>query len=338
MAERAVLGVHRGRQGGAGPGAHPSIGGRRRSLADRIGERGLYLLSLAAASLSVVIAGGLVAKVLAEAWPALSAFGLDFLTTSAWDPVHGRFGAAAFLFGTAVSSFGALLIATPLSILIALFLSELSPRRSRGPIAALIELLAGIPSVILGLWGILVLGPVMRDTIEPALHDTLGSIPVLGNLFGPDYSIVGMLPAIVILTIMTVPIVSSLMREIFATVPAATKEGALALGATRWEMIRTVVLPHARPGMVGAVILGLGRAVGEAIAVTQVIGGTEGIRANLFLPSDTLASRIAGQYQGATSDLQIASIAYLGAILLALALLSNGVARLWVRDAAGAAA
>jgi phosphate transport system permease protein len=282
----------------------------------------------------VAVAGGLALKVVNEAWPAISKFGLGFIAATNWDPVHNQFGAADFIFGTVVSAFGALLIATPLSVVIALFLTEMAPRRTRTPVGTLVELLAGIPSVILGLWGILILGPAMQRTIEPALHSALGWIPVIGNLFGTDYSLVGLLPAILILTIMTVPIVSSLTREIFATVPPSAKEGALALGSTRWETIRSVVLPSSRSGVVGAVILGLGRAVGEAIAVTQVVGGTEGIKANIFLPADTLASRIASQYQGATSELQIASIAYLGVILLVMSLIFNGMANLLVRNSA----
>jgi phosphate transport system permease protein len=311
----------------------PVLTGNQRRFIDRFGDRGLYGITLLAALGSVVIAGGLAYKVFSEARIAISTFGLGFLTTGNWDPVHNHFGAVEFIFGTAVSSFGALLIATPLSIAIALFLTELSPRRARTPIGILVELLAAIPSVILGLWGILILGPVLQRTIEPDLHSALHWIPLVGNLFGTNYSIVGLFPAILILTIMTVPIVSSLTREIFATVPSGTKEASLALGATRWEMIKTSVLPYSRSGIIGAVILGLGRAVGEAIAVTQVIGGTEGIHSNIFLPADTLASRIAGQYQGATTQLQISSIAYLGAILLVLSVIFNGVARLLVRNA-----
>jgi phosphate transport system permease protein len=310
-----------------------AFGVKRRSLLDRYGDRGLYVITVLAAIGATVIAGGLVFKVFSEAWTAISTFGLGFITGTNWDPVRGQFGAGQFIFGTAVSSFGALLIATPLSIAIALFLTELSPRRARTPIGILIELLAAIPSVILGLWGILVLGPILQRTIEPALHSALHGIPVIGSLFGASYSIAGLFPAILILTIMTVPIVSSLTREIFATVPTGAKEAALALGATRWEMIKTTILPYSRSGIIAAVILGLGRAVGEAIAVTQVIGGTEGIHSNIFLPADTLASRIAGQYQGATSQLQISSIAYLGVILLVLSVLFNGVARLLVRRA-----
>jgi phosphate transport system permease protein len=258
----------------------------------------------------------------------MSTFGAGFLTHSNFDPVHEQFGAAQFIYGTVVSAFGALLLATPLSIAIALFLTELAPRASRTPISTLVELLAGIPSVILGLWGIIVMGPFLRDTVEPALHAALGWIPI----FGGEYSLVGLFPAILILTIMTVPIVSSLTREIFATVPPTDKEGALALGATRWEMIKTVVLPYSRPGIIGAVILGLGRAVGEAIAVTAVIGNTASVHSNIFLPADSLASKIANTYQGATSELTISALAYFAVILFTLSLIFNSAARVLVRN------
>jgi phosphate transport system permease protein len=304
----------------------PALSGKRRGFLDRFGDRGLYLITLAAAIGSAVILGGLAYKVVDEASTAISTFGLGFLTTSNFDPVHNQFGAAQFIYGTAVSSFGALLLATPLSIAIALFLTELAPRGTRTPIATLVELLAGIPSVILGLWGILVLGPVLNSTVEPALHSALGWIP----LFGGQYSPVGLFPAMVILTIMTVPIVSSLTREIFTTVPPEAKEGALAIGGTRWEMIKTVVLPYSRPGIIAAVMLGLGRAVGEAIAVSQVIGGAPGIHANIFLPAQSLAGQIAAQYQGA-SALTVSSLAYFAVILFTLSLIFNGVARLLVR-------
>jgi len=311
----------------------PALRGRQRGLLDRFGDRALYLITLLAAIGSVVILGGLAYKVVDEASTAMSTFGLGFLTTSNFDPVHEQFGAAQFIYGTAVSSFGALLLATPLSIAIALFLTELAPRGTRTPIATLVELLAGIPSVILGLWGILVLGPAMNSTIEPVLHSVLGWIP----LFGGQYSPVGLFPAMVILTIMTVPIVSSLTREIFTTVPSAAKEGALAIGATRWEMIKTVVLPYSRPGIIAAVMLGLGRAVGEAIAVSQVVGGAPGIHANIFLPAQSLAGQIAAQYQGA-SGLTVSVLAYFAVILFMLSLIFNGVARLLVRGVQSRAA
>ena len=308
----------------ATPQLSPLLAGKQRGFIDRFGDRALYIITLLAALLSVAIVLGLAYKIIDEASSALS---LGFLTTSNFDPVHEQFGAAQFLYGTVASSFGALLLATPISVAIALFLTELAPRSSRTVIGTLVELLAGIPSVILGLWGIIVLGPVLNDTIEPALHSVFGWIPI----FGGTYSLVGLFPAMLILTIMTVPIVSSLTREIFATVPPTDKEGALALGATRWEMIKTVVLPYSRPGIVGAVILGLGRAVGEAIAVTQVIGNTAGIHVNIFLPADTLASKIANTYQGADPS-TISALAYFAVILFVLSLIFNSVARLLVRS------
>ena len=304
----------------------PLLAGKNRGILDRFGDRALYVITLLAAILSAVILGGLTYEVFKLAGDAISHAGIGFLTTSNWDPVHEKFGAAQFVYGTFVSSFGALLIATPLSIAIALFLTELAPRRSRTVISTLVELLAGIPSVILGLWGILVLGPVLNDTVEPALHAVLGWIPLLGGTYSP----VGLFPAMLILTIMTVPIVSSLTREVFTTVPPSAKEGALALGGTRWEMIKTTVLPYSRPGIIAAVMLGLARAVGEAIAVAQVIGGAPGIHANIFLPAQSMAAQIAVQYQGAT-PLNQSALAYLAAVLLVLSLIFNGAARLLVR-------
>jgi phosphate transport system permease protein len=299
----------------------------RRRLADHLGDPLLRVLTLLASAVAIVTLGLLVYKVFALAGEAIGRFGIGFVGHSNWDPVGGHFGAADFLFGTAVTSFAALLVAGPLSVAIALFLTELAPRPLRRPVAVLVELLAAIPSVVLGLWGILVLAPAMSETIEPALGSGLGWLP----LFSGTPSGFGLLPAIVILTIMTVPIVSAVTREVFETVPTELKEGARALGATRWEMVRMVMLPYARSGMVGALILGLGRALGEAIAVTMVIGHTPRIGASLFGSADTLASRIASEYQGATTSLQISSLAYLAAILLVLAILVNAIARLIVR-------
>jgi phosphate transport system permease protein len=231
------------------------------------------------------------------------------------------------IWGTAVTSFGALLIATPVSIAIGLYLSELAPRGARTVIASLVELLAAIPSVVLGLWGILVLGPFVGKDLEPWLHRHLGFIP----LFSGSPENAGILIAILVLTIMVVPITSSVCRELFLSVPAELEQGALALGATRWEMVRGVVLPYTRSGVSAAVLLGLGRAVGEAIAVTQVIGAGHGIHWSLFVTGDTLASKLAEQYQGAVSNLQIASLVYLAAILLVISLIVNLAAQFIVR-------
>lgn len=306
-----------------------SVARARRSLADRIGDPTLRSLTVLASLAAVVLLVLIVYKVFAQAGESFSHFGLSFIWKTEWNPVTKRFGAADFLYGTAVSTFAAILIAAPMSIAIALFLTELAPRQIRRPVGVLVELLAAIPSVVLGLWGIIVLSPVLIKTIEPALKSVLGWIP----LFSGEASPVGMLPAILILTIMAVPIISAVTREVFETVPGDLKEGALALGATRWEMVKMVILPYSRTGIVGATILGLGRALGEAIAVTMVIGHTEHISADLFGPADTLASRLASEYLGATSSLQISSLAYLAAILLVLALIVNVIARLIVRRA-----
>jgi phosphate transport system permease protein len=313
----------------AGTFSRPLLRARRKPT-DRVGDPLLRGLSGLAAALAVVLIVGICFEVFRQAAPAISKFGLSFITTNEWNPVTDEFGAASFLYGTAVSSFVALLLAAPLSIAIAIYLTELCPRRLRRPVGTLVDLLAAIPSVVLGLWGILVLGPVMHDTIEPALQSAFGFLPI----FSGTPSATGILTAAFILTIMAVPIITSVTREVFETVSPELKEGAYALGSTRWEMLRMVVLPSSRSGMIGAAILGLGRAVGEAIAVTQVIGGGTGIHASLFATGDTLASRIASQYQGAVSGLQSASLLYLGAILLVFAVVVNIAARLIVQRGA----
>ena len=241
---------------------------------------------------------GIVYEGIHLAWPAVQQFGVGFVTTNDWNPVSKRFGAAPFLYGTVVTSFIALVFAAPISIAISIYLTELAPRRIRRPVATLIDMLAAIPTVILGLWGILVLGPVMHDTIEPALQSVLGFLPI----FSGDPSAFGYLTAAVILTIMITPIITSVTREVFETVPGDLKEASYALGATRWEMVRQVILPYSRSGIVGATILGLGRAIGEAIAVAQVIGAGSEIQASLFKTGDTLASRIANQFPGALNQ------------------------------------
>jgi phosphate transport system permease protein len=305
-----------------------SLRASRRRLGDRIGDVLLRGVTLAAALSAVVLLGAIVWKVVALAWPAISEFGVGFLTSSTWDPVRKHFGALSFIYGTAVSSLLALLIAAPLAIAIGLWLSELAPRGARGVIGSLVEMLAAIPSVVLGLWGILVLGPFLAHHLEPWLHDKLGFIPIFG---APEATGTGMFTAALILTIMIVPIIASICRELFLQVPSELEEGALALGATRWEMVRGVILPATRTGIAAAIILGVGRALGEAIAVTQVIGGGTRITKNIFGPSDTIASKIAASYQGAASGLESASLLYLAAILLFIGLLTNLLAQVIVR-------
>jgi phosphate transport system permease protein len=297
----------------------------RRNLKDRIGDPLLLVLSGLAAALAVIVIGAIAYEVINLAGPAISKFGIGFVTTNDWNPVSERFGGAPFLYGTAVTSAIALLFAAPLSIAISLYLTELAPKRLRRPVATLVDMLAAIPSVILGLWGILVLGPFMHSTIEPALKSAFGFLPI----FSGEPSAFGYLTAAAILTIMITPIITSVTREVFETVPAELKEGSYALGATRWEMVRQVVLPYSRAGIVGGVILGLGRAIGEAIAVAQVIGGATLINASLFHTGGTLAAQIAAQFQN-SAGLQKASLAYLGLILLVFAVIVNVIARLIV--------
>jgi phosphate transport system permease protein len=277
----------------------------------------------------VALVAFIAVEVFQQASGAYDKFGLHFVVSTVWDPVHQLYGAGDFIVGTLESSLLAVLIAAPISIAIALFLTELAPRVLRGPIALLVELLASIPSVVIGLWGILILGPVLSKHIEPALHSALGFIP----LFDGSPSEVGMLNAVIVLTIMVVPIVTSITRELLTRVPPELREGAVALGLTRWEAIRGVIIPYAGPGIAAAVVLGLGRALGEAIAVAQVIGSATGIHWSLFEPADTLAGRIANQYFGASSQIQIDSLLYLAAILLVIALLANLCAQVIVRRA-----
>jgi phosphate transport system permease protein len=299
----------------------------RRRLRDWLGDKILFLVTLAAGVGALVVIGAIAWKILRGAHLAFSEFGLSFVWHTAWDTNKGIFGAAPGLFGTLVTSLMALVIATPLALAIALFLTELAPSGVRVVIGSLVEMLAAIPSVVLGLWGILVLGPFLAAHVEPWLHRTLGFIPLFGGMVGSS----GIFVAGVVLAIMVVPIVASICRELFLSVPHELEEGALALGATRWEMVRGVILSSTKPGIAAAVILGLGRAIGEAIAVTQVIGAGWTIRASLFAPGDTLASRIAGQYQGWSTKLQLASLFYLAALLLVIGLVTNLLAQLIVR-------
>jgi phosphate transport system permease protein len=288
-------------------------------------DLGLHGLTFAGAAIVVALLAGIVWKVVDLAWPAISSDGLGFITSTQWNPVTNRYGGWDFLVGTLVSSLGALLLAGPIAVGIAIYLTELSPRRVRQPLAIMVELLAAIPSVVLGLWGILVLGPFVHLHLEPWLISGLGWIP----LFSGSASPLGLLPAIIVLALMMLPIITSISREVLLTAPRDMRDGALALGVTRWEMIRGIVIPYAKPGIAAAMMLGLARALGEAIAVTQVIGSATGYN-GLYNPTDTLGSRLASQFQGATSNEQIAALAYLAVILLVIALVVNVSARVIV--------
>jgi phosphate transport system permease protein len=286
------------------------------------------------ALLALLLVGVIVSIILVllfESWSSIRMFGWGFVTSSEWDPVAKKFGALPFIYGTVVSSFLALLQAVPLSIGTALFLSELSPGWLRAPVSFLVELLATIPSVIYGLWGIFVLIPWVRSYIGPTLKTTLGFLPFFS---GPNYG-VSMLAASMVLAVMVVPYVTSVTFEVIQAVPTAQREAALALGATKWEMLRMAVLPYGRTGIIGAVILGLGRAIGETMAVTMVIGNRPDISVSLFAPGTTMASVIANEFAEATYTLYVQALVEVGLVLLLITVVVNALARLLVWSVAG---
>jgi phosphate transport system permease protein len=264
-------------------------------------------------------------EIFQSAWPALRRFGWSFFTSSDWDAVNGRFGAAPAIYGTIVSSFVALVIATPLAVGVAIFLSEFAPAWLRQPVAFFIDLLAAIPSVVYGLWGFLVLVPFLRDHVMPFVKNDLrlGGLPIFsGVAYGPS-----MFAAGCILAVMILPFISAVTREVLLAVPRSQREAALGLGATRWEMIRDAVLPYARSGIIGGVILGLGRALGETMAVTMVIGNSHAISASLFQPGYSMASLIANEFAEATNDLHVSALMAVGAGLFLVTVFVNVIAR-----------
>ena len=264
---------------------------------------------------------------------AFGKFGLRFLTSSEWDPVNEQFGALPFIFGTLVSSALALLIAVPLSIATAVYLTEIAPRWMRSTLTLLIELLAAVPSVILGLWGIFVMVPWLRQHLFPSLRDVFGFLPLFR---GPIYG-VSLLAGGIIIAIMILPIITSVSREILRSVPGLQREAAYALGATRWEVTRIAVLSYTKKGLFGAVILGLGRALGETMAVTMVIGNRPEITASLFAPGYTLASVVANEFTEATTDVYLNALFEIGLVLLGVTLLVNALAQLLLKTFAGPA-
>jgi phosphate transport system permease protein len=292
---------------------------------DRVADRSLRGLCIVASVTIAVLMADIGYQLLHGGDLAISKYGLSFLAHSDWKPNFDVYGAGSLLYGTVVTSLMGLLIATPIGISIGLFLSLLAPRAVRTVVGPLVEMLAAIPSVILGFWGILVLSPFIRDH-EPFLHDSLGFIPVFG---APQTSGSSVFTAGLVLAIMVVPIIASVSRDLFLTVPRELQDGAAALGATRWEVVRGVVLPATASGVAAAAFLGLGRALGEAIAVTQVIGAGSAVHASLFATGDTLASRIAAQFAGATSPLHTSALFYLAVILLAIGLVTNLFAQ-WI--------
>ncbi|HEX2217941.1 MAG TPA: phosphate ABC transporter permease subunit PstC [Gemmatimonadales bacterium] len=284
-----------------------------------------WLLTLGALVIPLLL-GLLVYELWTGSRLAIERFGLEFVTASSWDPVAEEFGAFPLIFGTLLSSLIALAIAVPLSLGVAIYLSEFAPRAVRQPVAFLIGLLAAIPSVVYGLWGIFVLIPILRAAVFPLLRDTLGFLPFFqGQIYGPS-----MLTAGIILAIMVMPYIMSVSREVLLAVPNTQREAALALGATRWEAVITAVLPYARSGIIGAVILGLGRALGETMAVTMVIGNRHEIAASLFAPGYTMAAAIANEFSEAVGDLHLSALAYVAFLLFVVTVLVNAGARLLI--------
>ncbi|HEY7066740.1 MAG TPA: phosphate ABC transporter permease subunit PstC [Chloroflexota bacterium] len=283
------------------------------------------------AGAAVLTFAALVVLLIAYAAPSMARFGLSFLTTIVWDPVFERFGAAHLIYGTLVTSAVALVIATPLGVGAALFVAEYAPRWLGDPVSFLVELLAVIPSIIYGLWGFFVLAPTMRAVVEPALQNSIGQVPLIGALFagpilGRDLLIGG-----VILSVMILPTVMAITREVFRAVPDTQREGMLALGSTKWEVIRYAVLPYAQGGIAGAAGLGLARALGETMAVTMVVGNSSSaISASLFTPGYTMASAIANQFTEADKEIYFAAIVEVALALLLVSTLVNLLARLLV--------
>jgi len=310
----------------ATPSERPT--GPSRPVADRPspGDRG-FRLGLTAAALAVpALLLFLLDELVSGSRLAMGRFGLHFLVDSVWDPVAEQFGAYPLIFGTLVSSLLALLIAVPLSLGVAIYLTEFAPRAIRQPVAFLIELLAAIPSVVYGLWGVFVLIPVLKKYAFPLLREGLGFLPFFqGPIYGPS-----MLAASIILAIMVMPFIMAVSREVILAVPGSQREASLALGATRWEAVWTTILPYARSGIVGAVVLGLGRALGETMAVTMLIGNRHEIAASLFAPGYTMAAVIANEFSEAATDMHFSALTYVALTLFVVTVLVNAGARLLI--------
>jgi len=285
-------------------------------------------LTRISAVIVLLILSGIIVSLIYGSLPALGAYGLGFLVTQVWNPVTEKFGALAAVYGTIVTSLIAMLIAVPVGLFISIFLTELCPLWLRRPIGIAIELLAGIPSIIYGIWGLFVFAPFLQQTLQPFLIDTLGNVPGLENLFaGPPYGI-GILTAGLILAIMVLPFITSISRDVFEAVPPVLKEAAYGVGCTTWEVVRNVVLPYARTGVIGAVMLALGRALGETMAVTFVIGNAHRISGSILAPGTTISATIANEFTEAVGDLYTSSLIALGLILFVITFIVLAIARL----------
>jgi len=291
-------------------------------------ELGFRWLTWGAAALVLALLAGVIASLIVISRPALTKFGFGFLVDSTWNPVTERFGAAAPLYGTVVTSLIAMLIAVPISFGIAVFMTETCPRALRTPINTGIELLAAIPSIVFGIWGLFVLGPILQHTVQPWLIERVGPLPIIGALFqGPPYGI-GLLTAGLVLAIMVLPYITAVMREVFQMTPQSLKEAAYGIGATQSEVVWGVVVPWSRPGVIGGVMLGLGRALGETMAVTFVVGNAHRVPVSLLAPGTTISATIANEFTEAYSDMYTSSLIALGLILFVLTFTIIAAARL----------
>lgn len=293
----------------------------------RLSDSIFRALTRAAAISVLVILSGIIISLLYGSWPALKTFGISFLYDESWNPVTEKFGALAPIYGTVVTSVIAMLIAVPIGLFIAMFLTELCPMWLRRPIGIAIELLAGIPSIIYGIWGLFVFAPFLQQYVQPFLIDAFGNVPILSTLFaGPPYGI-GILTAGLILAIMVLPFITSISRDVFEAVPPVLKEAAYGLGCTTWEVARYVVLPYTRVGVIGGVMLGLGRALGETMAVTFVIGNAHRISGSILAPGTTISATIANEFTEAVGDLYTSSLVALGLILFFITFCVLAIAR-----------
>jgi phosphate transport system permease protein len=276
----------------------------------------------------LLVLAGIIGSLSVAAWPAFNAFGFEFLVSTEWDPVKNLYGGFNSIYGTLITSFIALIIAIPISFGIALFLTELCPAWLKRPLGTAVELLAGVPSIIYGMWGLFVFAPIFGEYIQPLLSSTLGHVPLLGALFQGAPMGIGMLSAGIILSIMVIPFIASVMRDVFEIVPAVLKESAYAVGATTWEVVWNVVLPYTKAGVVGGIMLGLGRALGETMAVTFVIGNANRIDPSLFSAGTSIASTLANEFAEAQDDVHIASLMTLGLLLFVITFIVLAVAKL----------
>ena len=301
---------------------HPAM--RKQRMQDFIFHKVTMMFALSV----LLVLVGIIISLMMGAWPALKEFGPAFITTVEWDPVNDKYGALIAIVGTLSTSFIALLIAFPVSFGIALFLTEICPVWLRRPMGTAVELLAGVPSIIYGMWGLFVFAPLFADYVQPFLKATLGTLPIIGQLFSGPMMGIGILSAGLILAVMIIPFISSVMRDVFEVVPAVLKESAYGLGCTKWEVVRKIVLPYTKTGVVGGVMLGLGRALGETMAVTFVIGNANKLSWSLFAAGNSIASTLANEFAEAESELHVSSLFALALILFVITFIVLSAAKI----------